>query len=207
MQLGTGCLVQVVADNPLSKLTGIYQTEVLRILVGPVHSQVGVKMYPHSYLHYTCSPSFQKEVGVLFCSRMCGCRKSFILHYTLGGYVTSLVGSVPSLGAVRRPWAFKCPSCPCTVFKVPSVHMSSVMEFKIKFLWAGPYFCYCLDVGGAIPGPGCGMSVTEGVSLDNVGTCSSMLFGFGVSFSLRCSQKQQGCNLWVIFFYTQYLHV
>lgn len=41
--------MQVVADNPLSKLTGIYQTEVLRMLVGPVHSQVGVKMYPHSY--------------------------------------------------------------------------------------------------------------------------------------------------------------
>lgn len=76
MQLRTGYPVQVVADNPLSKLTGIYQTEVLRILVRPVHNQLGVKMYPHSYLQYTCSPSFQKEVGALSCSGMCGCRKT-----------------------------------------------------------------------------------------------------------------------------------
>lgn len=75
MQLRTVCAVQVVADNPLTNLRGICQTEVLRKLVWPVHGQVGVKMYPHSYLHYICSPSFQKEAGVLFCRRMCGCRK------------------------------------------------------------------------------------------------------------------------------------
>lgn len=153
-------------------------------------------MYPHSYLHYTCSPSFQKEVGALFCSRMCGCRK---FHFALcSGWVCDRLGGFCALSLQELSEGLglsnvllvlvlcvKYSQCSCPVSQ----------SLKLSFYELGHISVTVLIWGELSPGPGCGKAVTEGFSLDNMGTSSSMLFGFGVGFSLRCSQKQESCNL------------
>lgn len=63
--LRADCPVQIVADNPLINIRGIYQTEVLKILVWPMHNRVRVKMCPDNDLHYTCSVIPEGSWGAL----------------------------------------------------------------------------------------------------------------------------------------------
>lgn len=92
MQLRTDCPVQAVSDYPLTNLRGIYQTEVLKILVWPVHSQelrcIHIATYTTLVLHHS-----RRKLGCISAAGCVAAEREFQyalysgwVHDSLGGF-------------------------------------------------------------------------------------------------------------------------